>query len=108
MDFKPSYPISILSFLRNFKGACDNNSNNEVIARWPFQFFRKYPAETALPHSVRAAKGDDPQQKGMLIAYCLLDNYMAAKYASDYVIAEFEAVNTKFKQPERRSAVPHR
>lgn len=101
--FRPSDPISVLSFLHNFKMACDSNGIHEGAAMWLFQYFIKEPAKAPLMHRV-CLTDKDSQQKGKLTTYCQVVNYLLVTYATDDEIAKAEAGIMQFKKPERMSA----
>lgn len=61
-NLKPSDFIALLSFLRNFKTACDGNGIHEGTDMWLFQNLMKDPAKAALPNRVCGSKEDDTHQ----------------------------------------------
>lgn len=68
--FKPSDPISVLSFPHRFKRACDSNPIHEGAAMWLVPHFKNKSAKVTLLHRVCAAEGEDSQQEVRLMTYC--------------------------------------
>lgn len=63
-SFKPSDPISVLSFLYIFNTACDSNGIQDGAALWIFQRFMKDPAKAGFAHRGCVTKEDDSKQEG--------------------------------------------
>lgn len=104
-NFKPFDPISIHSFLHNFKTACDRNGIHRDAAMRPFPHFMKDPAKASLAHRVSATKEDVLEQEGKLTTYSEVGNYLPATFDTDDVIADMEAGITNFKHLEGMTAV---
>lgn len=69
-SYKSSDPISILSFLRNFRTACDSNGLREGAAMWLFQHLMRNQTKFDLARRSCATKEDDAQKEGNLTTYC--------------------------------------
>lgn len=104
-NFQPSDLFSIMSFLQNYRTACDSNGIHEGAGMWIFQHFVKASAKAAPVQIVCATKKDDSEQQGKLTTYHQVVNYLHSIYAIRNVITEIGAEIPKFKQPEGMSAV---
>lgn len=63
-SFKSSYPISVLSFLKNFKTGHDINGIHGGAAIRLFERFMNDSCKVALAHGVCATEEPDPRQEG--------------------------------------------
>jgi len=75
--------ISILSFLGNFKAACDSNDVHEGAAMWILPHFMKKPASVAVTSRLRLKKSEGRRSEGTLSSYCEVVNHLLGQYASD-------------------------
>lgn len=62
--FKPSYPISVLSFLHSFKTACNSSEFYEEATMWRFLHFMKGRAEPFLSQCINATVDSGRHEKG--------------------------------------------
>lgn len=76
VNFKPSEPISMRSFLQNFRSSCDCNGIYRAAGMWLFQHSLKDRTKAALVHRVSATKENVPDRKGKLTTYCQVVNYL--------------------------------
>lgn len=68
--FKPSDPISVLSFLNNFKTVCDNKIVHKGTAVWLFPSFIPEPAQAALSNHTLADNKQNHKQEVKRTTYC--------------------------------------
>lgn len=103
---KPSDPISVVSFLSNFKSACDSNIIHEGAAILLVSYFSWKPANAALWHPLIADKKSH-QQRDRLTTYCYVVNYLFKTYGTNNFIAEAEVEILNFKEPFEMFAVQY-
>lgn len=94
--FKPTDPISVLSFLKYYNTACDSTSSHERAAIWLSSHFNLEPVKADLSHWVRADE-KNRQQEGQLTIYFQAVNYSLQTNATDDDTAEAEAKIPSFK-----------
>lgn len=84
--FNPTDPISVLSFLDNYKTACDSDKIHEKVAMWLFSHFICKPAKT-VSHEVIAEK-TNLHQEGNLTTYSRVINSSTATYTTNNFITK--------------------
>jgi len=95
--FDPSNGIGVLSFLSNFKRACDSIALHEGLAMWLIPHFVKGSTSQSL-HSRITASPPDVANPGKLTTYCQVVQYLLRTYATDDRISEAEMSLIHFTQ----------
>jgi len=97
-QFHPTDPVAILSYLANFKTACDALGIHEGAAMWLIKAFMREPARSTLMMRLSTPETAGESKEGKLTTYSDVVNYLLHTYASDDVIAETEAGLRQFVQ----------
>lgn len=103
--FKHFDPISELSFIHDYKKACDINAIHENSSMSLCQDGMKDHTKAAIKHKDSATKEDASEQERKLKTYCQAVTYLVATYATDDVIAYVEGEITNPKLPEEMPTV---
>ena len=98
--FNGSNPIQVLTFLREFRDACNTNGVHEGAARWLFQFFLDGTAKANLARgSARTGRALSSARSGSKdgMTYCQAVQYLLRVYATDDAIATAHMDISQFK-----------
>lgn len=90
--------VSIVTFLQNFKAACDVCKINEGAAKWLINHYLSGPGKSVIKALVASSTDTARVQEAYLTSCSAIINYLLKRYPTDDNITTADAAVQTFKQ----------